>query len=99
MEKTVGVWVLVAVALASIVFSFLTEGCQKMPAADQKWAQLREGMTESDVIALLGSPTGKVMVPDPDPFYFELKYSNYGVSCYVRLDYQTRRVTGWQGPD
>ena len=59
----------------------------------KNWKRLREGMTEAQVVQLLGRPTGKNSYPASGSL--TLWYS----SAYnVKLTFRTRKVTGWDGP-
>ena len=55
----------------------------------ENWSRLREGMTESQVISLLGQPTGRNTYPALNSVSLWYGFGK------VELDYQTRRVTGW----
>jgi len=58
----------------------------------ENWSRLREGMSESQVISLLGQPTGRNTYPALNSVRLWYRFSS------VDLDYKTRRVTGWQAP-
>lgn len=56
------------------------------------WKRLREGMTEEEVLGILGLPTGRSPYPALDSI--NLWYSYYRVT----ISYRDRRVLGWDGP-
>jgi len=56
------------------------------------WAKLKEGMSEAEVISLLGQPTGRTTYPALG--FVQLQYGLYN----VELDVQTHRAKNWLGP-
>jgi hypothetical protein len=78
--------------VASLEAQLADQKAQTQVAPDRaNWRKLKNGMKESEVEQLLGSPT-KV---DANPLR---KQWHYGTGAYVEFDSDSRKVIGWSEP-